>query len=340
VGQRSLADRGRGPAALSRPGRPQHPRRYPPSSGKTCLLLRDEVPSDARADRVPPAVEQVVRRIASTQFQEELAKVISPKQGVWKRILHRTLCPVEAPRASVHELHSEKRFDTTATNDMSVGSIARAVASEVTTGLDARFDSMERTLMAIYDKVSELARVTEATNRLTRQLLEGQTTCPRMFVLVPDSSAGSALASLDISQLYQKQIALYFVCGVCLRRAATNDGQGYKLTVTKEWVREYAPAIQIGIKVLQIGCFAARLWGVPMPVLPNVEIPLELEAFEEYYGPLMKEVEDASPGLLNEAIGAILAAAREGREDPGFELSDDAKAVSAPYFHRVCAVLS
>ena len=65
-----------------------------------------------------------------------------------------------------------------------------------------------------------------------------------------------------------KEFRLFFICPITCARAETNNGEGYRITMPKDWVVKYGPAIQVGLHVLKIALAAGRIAGLPLPGLP------------------------------------------------------------------------
>ena len=63
--------------------------------------------------------------------------------------------------------------------------------------------------------------------------------------------------------LFQKEMCLMFVCPVTKKPAKSGpNGLGYRVKVTKEWVKKAAPVLIIGLKIAQL---AMNAYGIPFP---------------------------------------------------------------------------
>ena len=76
--------------------------------------------------------------------------------------------------------------------------------------------------------------------------------------------------------LFQNEVCIFFICPVTKIPAKSGpDGKGYRVKVTKEWVRQAAPVLVITLKIVQL---AMTAYGIPFP-LPTLPFDLSADAF-------------------------------------------------------------
>jgi hypothetical protein len=75
-----------------------------------------------------------------------------------------------------------------------------------------------------------------------------------------------------------KEMCFLFICPVTKKPAKSGpDGTGYRITVTREWVKKAAPLLVIALKITQL---ALTAYGMPFP-FPS--LPLDF-TFDTYLG--------------------------------------------------------
>ena len=113
--------------------------------------------------------------------------------------------------------------------------------------------------------IHDLHTSVSANSTMLSTLLQSEHDCPRWLIVVPKpppaSKARRAYEWLHPKSWVGKSMLLFFVCPVTMDTV----GEGFELTMQKEWVREYGPAIRVGLSILRLGVGVAKLAGVPLP---------------------------------------------------------------------------
>jgi hypothetical protein len=105
-------------------------------------------------------------------------------------------------------------------------------------------------------------------------------TVPTLMLMYPIEPKGFIAKAKSI---LQKEMCFMFVCPVTKKPAKSGtDGNGYKITVTREWVKKAAPILVIALKLTQL---ALTAYGIPFP-FPT--LPFDF-SFDSYLGNLMTQ---------------------------------------------------
>lgn len=186
----------------------------------------------------------------------------------------------------------------------------------------------------IQASIHDLHTSMSANSTMLSTLLQSEHDCPRWLIVVPKpppaSKAKRAYEWLHPKSWVGKSMLLFFVCPVTMDTV----GEGFELTMQKEWVREYGPAIRVGLSILRLGVGVAKLTGVPLPSLgaAGQEMLDTLEARaslisemcegvrEELEGAGLGEVSkwaaDKLDGVKKETIAAATAKGVDGMPEP------------------------
>ena len=98
---------------------------------------------------------------------------------------------------------------------------------------------------------------------------------PTLILMFPIEPKGFVAKA---KSLIQKEMCFLFVCPVTKKPAKSGpDGTGYRITVTREWVKKAAPLLVIALKITQL---ALTAYGMPFP-FPS--LPLDF-TFDTYLG--------------------------------------------------------
>ena len=128
--------------------------------------------------------------------------------------------------------------------------------------------------------------------------------CPRVPWLQPAETKGRlarARRRLSPKSWATKEFRLFFVCPVTCAKAETNDGKGYPITLLRDWVVKYGPALKLGVQVLKIALAAGRIAGLPLPGLP--EMPELINQAEKEAVAQLEAVMNAAMGKLQGTVG-------------------------------------
>lgn len=92
-------------------------------------------------------------------------------------------------------------------------------------------------------------------------LISSTHSVPTLLLMFPAEARGFFGKA---KSLFQKEMRLMFVCPVTKKPAKSGpDGLGYRIKVTKEWVKQAAPVLIIALKVVQL---AMTAYGIPFPL--------------------------------------------------------------------------
>eukprot|EP00598_Pedospumella_elongata_P000802 CAMPEP_0184971942 /NCGR_PEP_ID=MMETSP1098-20130426/4049_1 /TAXON_ID=89044 /ORGANISM="Spumella elongata, Strain CCAP 955/1" /LENGTH=1168 /DNA_ID=CAMNT_0027494147 /DNA_START=137 /DNA_END=3643 /DNA_ORIENTATION=+ len=119
----------------------------------------------------------------------------------------------------------------------------------------------------VQEKLSmEVGRILSDNMRLgtmIHTLISGMHTIPTYAIILP-VVANSWVSKVNPMRLVRNQYRLYFLCSYTHQIAQCGPkGKGYKITVTKQWVRDAAPVLMAGLIVLKLALNAS---GIPLPV--------------------------------------------------------------------------
>ena len=167
--------------------------------------------------------------------------------------------------------------------------------------LERKLDGITGQLHSMSTKLDLLLQESRFQDQMLKELLLRNSDQPNLVVLLsPPSSEGASrgwsgikesLAFLSsmakkAEQVTKKEFRLFFVCEHSGRIAESNkddpDGPGFKVYVTREWVKKAAPILRSGLLVLRVAATAGRLAGVPLP-----DIPLQVE---KWLGSMQEQV--------------------------------------------------
>lgn len=105
---------------------------------------------------------------------------------------------------------------------------------------------------------------------------------PTLMLMYPIEPKGFFAKAKSI---VQKEMCILFVCSVTRKPVKCGpDGNGYRITVTREWVKAAAPLLAIALKITQI---AMTAYGLPFPFS---SLPFDF-SFDAYVGNFMTLVE-------------------------------------------------
>jgi hypothetical protein len=108
---------------------------------------------------------------------------------------------------------------------------------------------------------------------MLQTLVEGKHTVPCLILMFPAEPKGFFAKT---KSLFQKEMCIFFVCPVTKKPAKSGpDGMGYRIKVTREWVKKAAPLLVITLKLAQM---AMAAYGIPFP-LPSLPFDVSFDAF-------------------------------------------------------------
>ena len=164
----------------------------------------------------------------------------------------------------------------------------------------------------------QVGRVLQDNKRLDtmmRTLIAGTHTIPTYAIILP-VTAKSWLSKANPLRLVRHQYRLYFLCSYTRQIALCGPrGEGYTITVTKQWVRDAAPVLMAGLIVLKLALMAG---GIPLPIpdlSPLLDTPALHVKFLDAALHLVKNPCDDAKGntelILDRAISAVGSVAVE-----------------------------
>lgn len=103
---------------------------------------------------------------------------------------------------------------------------------------------------------------------MLKTLITNTYAVPSLVLMFPVEAKGLFDKARSI---FQKEMCVMFVCPVTKKPAKSGpNGLGYRVRVTKEWVKKAAPVLIIALKIAQL---AINAYGIPFP-LPS--LPLDM----------------------------------------------------------------
>ena len=130
-----------------------------------------------------------------------------------------------------------------------------------------RLTSLDEKLTAGQVQLGEhmrtVLRKDAALTEMLQTVLTGCHDIPTYCVIVPIVAKNWADV-VSPMRLMQNQYRLYFLCAHTHQIAPCGDkGKGYKINVPKQWVKDAAPVLQVGLVLLKLGLLAG---GIPLPI--------------------------------------------------------------------------
>ena len=128
-----------------------------------------------------------------------------------------------------------------------------------------------------------LSSVVQAHESVLDVLVNKSKECPCLPLLLPCKWSWEECLSFNI--LTKNKFRLTFVCPVSLCVVECGpDGLGWEVTLPKEWVRKWGPALLVTLKVLQVAAVAGRVLGLPIPSLPSSKsLGLDKDSFTKQF---------------------------------------------------------
>jgi hypothetical protein len=125
----------------------------------------------------------------------------------------------------------------------------------------------------LLEKVDDIALTLSNFQRATEAMLKSiliDEFAPKYVLMRPAGKEKGRLKNLKYrcnpKNWVNKKVEVYFVCPITLECV----GEGYELTLPKDWVKKYGPAIRISLTVLKAACGVGRLAGLPIPNINDI----------------------------------------------------------------------
>lgn len=111
--------------------------------------------------------------------------------------------------------------------------------------------------------IGRVLRDNTSIQTMLRTLIAGTHDIPTYAIILP-VVAKTWIKKADPMRLVRNKYRLYFLCSYTHQIAPCGPkGEGYKITVTKQWVRDAAPVLLAALVVLKIALTAG---GIPLPI--------------------------------------------------------------------------
>eukprot|EP00598_Pedospumella_elongata_P014253 CAMPEP_0184999142 /NCGR_PEP_ID=MMETSP1098-20130426/64595_1 /TAXON_ID=89044 /ORGANISM="Spumella elongata, Strain CCAP 955/1" /LENGTH=1212 /DNA_ID=CAMNT_0027526103 /DNA_START=175 /DNA_END=3813 /DNA_ORIENTATION=- len=157
-------------------------------------------------------------------------------------------------------------------------------------------------------QVGRVLRENNTIQTMLRTLIAGTHAIPTYAIILP-VVAKTWIKKADPMRLVRNKYRLYFMCSYTHQIAPCGPkGEGYKITVTKQWVRDAAPVLMAALVVLKL---ALNAGGIPLPI-PDLSSLLTSAALHvKFLDAALHLVQNppddhgASEFSLDKAIGAL-----------------------------------
>ena len=172
-------------------------------------------------------------------------------------------------------------------------------------GLEKIDTKMDKMVTDIAPKLVELKEQLTGfqmtTIKMMRTVVEGVKVAPKFVYFVP-SVPENKWTKFKPENWIGKKVDVMFLCPLTLEIPKKEDGKpfSYTLTLPKDWVRKYGPALIMSLRVLKVAFGLGRLAGLPLPVISDVPDKIKsnvkegLNALTSIYDTLKEEKDLAS----------------------------------------------
>lgn len=209
-------------------------------------------------------------------------------------------------------LHKEKdkRFPTMRAaleHPLSRGDGSDEKYNTILTKMEQLFkDSLDTVADGLAQLNEKITKYHTATFNMLKILIKNDV-APKYMCIVPETQKDmkflERLKSLaKPSNAFEVQAKVFFVCPITFEWR----GDGISVTMTREWVKKYGPAIRMGLSCLQYACAVGRLAGLPIPNLSDATRALRgalkdtkfIKQFTESFDKVLSSVDEAGfPGI-------------------------------------------
>jgi hypothetical protein len=113
------------------------------------------------------------------------------------------------------------------------------------------------------EKINTLLAGSTVLNNMLQTLIAGTHAIPTLAIVLPEISSGWKSVTHPM-RLLRNRFRLFFLCSHTKQIAPCGpDGNGYKIQVTKKWVRDVAPVLRVGLVLVKVALQAS---GLPLPM--------------------------------------------------------------------------
>jgi len=155
----------------------------------------------------------------------------------------------------------------------------KEIVSDKLDGLDKQLHQLRQGQQLLGIQMSRVLQENQKLDTMMRTLLAGTHTIPTYAIILP-VVAKTWMDKADPMRLVHNKYRLYFMCSQTHQIAPCGpDGEGYAITVTKQWVRDAAPVLIAALIVLKLALTAG---GIPLPI-PDLSPLLDTPALHVKY---------------------------------------------------------
>lgn len=211
------------------------------------------------------SLERRLERIADATSRDFLRALLQPapedRAAFGAVLAHAMLNPAAPEELAAENERLQRELEAAKTRGDADGGAAimaqmQLMAAQVASGfadvqrdVQTGFAGVDEKLTAVASSIEQMSAALERNQRATcamlAALLTGEHSCPRFVVVLPaQPPAGWGRKMLKWSKMknwVNKTVTVHFVCPVTLECA----GAGYELTLPKDWVTKYGPALQV-----------------------------------------------------------------------------------------------
>jgi serine/threonine protein kinase len=150
-----------------------------------------------------------------------------------------------------------------------IGADVKEVREDVKEG----FRKQDRVIGMLLQEVQNIAVTLSNFQRVTVTMLKSiliNEFAPKYVFMRPMAEekdfTANAIDCFKPQTWISKKVKVYFVCPVTLKCS----DEYYELTMPRDWVKKYGPALGISLTVLQVACGVGRLTGFPIPNINDI----------------------------------------------------------------------
>jgi hypothetical protein len=174
---------------------------------------------------------------------------------------------------------------------------------------------------------SRLMQTLQSQTAMIRSLLDNTSSVPYKFIVIPAAKNDNKSIWESMKSVVKLKYRLFFVCEYTGELSLSGeDGRGYIIWVTKEWLKQAAPFIKLGFLALKIGAgFVSSglkdLLNEAQAILPSdLKIEQYLEVLEQH---VMEDLQSNGDFVDRGFIGSGLVTNERALNDDFVALSSD-----------------
>ena len=191
-----------------------------------------------------------------------------PSERITAETLYKNMRDIAASKAQ-QNWHKEKQENA----------FLKEVVSDKLDGLDKQLQALRQGQELLGVQVGRVLQGNKKLDTMMRTLIAGTHSIPTYAIILP-VVATSWRSKVDPMRLVRHQYRLYFLCSHTHQIAPCGPkGEGYKISVTKQWVRDAAPVLMAALFALKLALMAG---GLPLPI-PDLSPLLDSPALHVKY---------------------------------------------------------